>query len=460
MANRPDLSSEEHSELKELLVKWEKCRSQAKDNIDVGRTDAAMATMMLGQTDDSFKAVDADFDKISLQITKTANTVRANLYADAAETKVVIIVGTVLGFLVSAFVTFMVSASIVRPIRSVTDIMQQLSAGNTDVEIGHRGRRDEIGRMVKFIDIFRKNMIQMHTMEVTSHQAEQRYAAERRAEMHELAAEFEKSVQQIAKELTDAVAAMHGNAEAMAFIAAETRAKSQSIAGTIVETQANVNSVAGASNELAHSIEELSTQTHNARELTNETVTASQGARTKVQQLVDAISQIVPITSLIQVIAQQTNLLALNATIEAARAGASGKGFAVVAAEVKALAQQTANATEEINGKIAAVNATCDATVKTIEQVGGAIGRLGEGTIEMATAVVQQSSSTQEISRNIQKAAAASRAVANDIVELDKKTRENDGVSGQALAGAKQLLNHAAMLQQRVDDFLRHVRAA
>jgi methyl-accepting chemotaxis protein len=179
-----------------------------------------------------------------------------------------------------------------------------------------------------------------------------------------------------------------------------------------------------------------------------------------VQQLVDAISQIVLITGRIQVIAQQTNLLALNATIEAARAGASGKGFAVVAAEVKALTQQTANATEEINDKIATVNATCDAVVKTIEQVGSAIGRLGEGTMEMATAVVQQSSSTQEISRNIHQAAAASRAVANDIVELDKKTRENDGVSGQALAGAKQLMNHATMLQQRVDDFLRHVRAA
>ena len=215
----------------------------------------------------------------------------------------------------------MVGASIVRPIKSITDVMQQLSAGKTDVEIGHRDRRDEIGKMVEAIDVFRKNMIEIRSMEQATHQAEQNRVAERTAAMHELAAEFEKSVQHFAKELTDAVGAMHTNAEAMSQIAAQTRDKSQSTAGIVIDTQSNVNSVADAAEELAKSIEQLAAQTQNARELTNKTVAESASASANVQQLLDAVSQIVPITGLIQAIAQQTNLLALNATIEAARAG-------------------------------------------------------------------------------------------------------------------------------------------
>ena len=460
LSQRRDLSAEEKTNLQELLIKWANCKSRAKDTIDVGQTDAPMATMMLGQTDDSFKAVYSDIQKLSLVSTNTANVVRTRLYADAERTKQILIMGTALGLLISVVVTIMVGASIVRPIKSITDIMQQLSAGKTDVEIGHRDRRDEIGKMAAAIDVFRKNMIEIRSMEHANHQAEQQRAAKRRAEMRELAGEFEKSVQQIAKELTDAVTAMHNNAEAMSLIAAETRDKSQSTAGIVIDTQTNVDSVASAADELARSIEQLSTQTHYARDLTNKTVAESENARSNVQQLLDAVGQIVPITGLIQAIAQQTNLLALNATIEAARAGAAGKGFAVVAAEVKSLAQQTAKATEEINQKITAVNASCSAVVTIMEQVIGAIARLGDGTIEMATAVGQQAGATQEISRNAQQAANSSRIVADNIVELDRKTHQTDDASGQALAGARSLLEHTAILQRQVDKFLSHVRAA
>jgi len=460
LSRRPDLSEEEKAALQALMAKWQKCLRQAKDTIDVGQTDAPMATMMLGQTDDSFKAVDSDIQMMSQATTEAANGVRAGLYADTERTKQFIILGTILGFIISAFVTFIVGASIVRPIKSITGVMQQLSAGKTDVEIGHRDRRDEIGKMAEAIDVFRKNMIEIRSMEQATHQAEQNRVAERTAAMHELAGEFEKSVQLIAKELADAVAAMHSNAQAMSLIAAETRDKSQSTAGTVIDTQTNVDSVANAAEELAHSIDQLAAQTHNARELTSKTVAESANASANVQQLLDAVSQIVPITGLIQAIAQKTNLLALNATIEAARAGTAGKGFAVVAAEVKSLAQQTAKATEEINQKITAVNASCGAVVAIMEQVVSAIGRLGEGTVEMATAVGQQAAATQEISKNAQQAADGSRIVANNIVELDKKARENDDASGQALAGAKRLLDQAAILQRQVDKFLRHVRAA
>jgi methyl-accepting chemotaxis protein len=460
LGKRSDLSEAERTSLQTLFDKWQKCKSRAQDTIDVGQTDAPMATMLLGQTDDSFKAVDTDLQKLSQTTTDTANAVRTSLYQAAERTKLVIILTTVAGFLVSIIVTLMVGASIVRPIKSITDAMQRLSAGEIDVEVAHLGRHDEIGKMAEAIDVFRKNTIDMRSMEQANHQAEQRRTAERRAEMHQLAGEFEKSVQQIVKNLADAAGIMHNNTQAMSLIAAETRDKSQTAADIVMETQSNVDAVAKAADDLARSIEELAAQTHSARELTSKTVAESAAARSNVQHLLDSVGQIAPITGLIQAIAQQTNLLALNATIEAARAGAAGKGFAVVAGEVKSLAQQTAKATEEINKKITAVNASCSAVVVIMEQVIGAIGSLGDGTIDMATAVGQQAAATQEISRSAQQAADSSRIVANNIVELDQKTHATDDASGQALAGAKSLLDHAEILQRQIDQFIRHVRAA
>lgn len=460
LSSRTDLSAKERADLQDLKLKWQKYKGEAKDAIDVGQTDAAMATMLLGQTDDGFEAVDADLETLSIETTEFANRLRASLLADAELNKLFVILGTVLGFFVSAVVTALVRASIVRPIKSITDVMQQLSTGKTDVKIGYLDRRDEIGTMAEAIDVFRRNIIEIHSMEQATYQAEQQRAKERKAEMHELAGEFEKSVQQIAKELAEAVAVMHDNAAAMSAIATKTRNKSQTAAGIVVETQSNVGSVANAAEQLAKSIEELATQTQGARELTTKTVEDSANARANIQQLLDAVGQIVPITGLIQAIAQQTNLLALNATIEAARAGAAGKGFAVVAAEVKSLAQQTAQATEEINQKIEAVNASCGTVAEIMEQVIGVVGSLGDGTIEMAASVGQQAVATQEISRSAQQAAEGSRVVANDIMELDKNAHENHDASRQALSGAKQLLDHTAVLQSQIDKFLRHVRAA
>lgn len=167
LAQRPDLSSDERASLQGLLDKWKVCRSHAKDTIDVGRTDWAMATMMLGETDDSFKAVDTILQNLSSAVSSTANTVNNQLYYAAERNKNIIILVTLAGLLISSFVAVVVGRSIVRPIEAVTDVMQRLSAGEIDVEIGDRDRRDEIGRMVGAIEVFRKNIIDRHAMEQT-----------------------------------------------------------------------------------------------------------------------------------------------------------------------------------------------------------------------------------------------------------------------------------------------------
>jgi len=167
LAQRADLSAQERVTMQGLLAKWAVCKSHAKDTVDVGQTDAPMATMMLGETDDSFRAVDTDLQNLSLEVTATVNDLSNQLYSDASRTKNVIILVTLAGFLISTFVVLLVGRSILRPIEAVTDVMQRLSAGQVDVEIGHRDRGDEIGRMVGAIEVFRKNIIDRHAMEQT-----------------------------------------------------------------------------------------------------------------------------------------------------------------------------------------------------------------------------------------------------------------------------------------------------
>jgi signal transduction histidine kinase/CheY-like chemotaxis protein/HAMP domain-containing protein len=167
LAQRPDLSDSERKSMQDLLAKWQICKDHAKDTIDVGQTDAAMATMMLGQTDETFKAVDATFQNLSNEMSATALGLSNRLYSDAGINKNLVVLVTIIGFLISGLVAILVGQSIVRPIEAVTDAMQRLSAGEINVEVGHRNRRDEIGRMVDAIEVFRKNIIDRRAMEQT-----------------------------------------------------------------------------------------------------------------------------------------------------------------------------------------------------------------------------------------------------------------------------------------------------
>ena len=174
LAERSDLSAKEKLDLKNLISKWKEYESTALDTIEVGSTDAAMATMMLGQTDEKFTAVADDFKSMANSVAAATNTISTKLYTDAAQKKVVLAIGAILGLLLSVIATVLVSRSIVTPIQSVTNVMRRLSSGDTEVEIGYRGRRDEIGQMVEAINVFRKNTIEMRAMEIENFEIEKK----------------------------------------------------------------------------------------------------------------------------------------------------------------------------------------------------------------------------------------------------------------------------------------------
>lgn len=460
LAARPDLSAVEKTDLVTLESKLNEYEVTAMDVLDVGSSDAPMATMMLGQTDDKFTSIQTDVRKVLTAITAQSDSVVSNLSAATKTESLLLRAGLLTCLVFSVAAIAFIARSIVRPITSITNAMQKLSTGDTGVKLNYHGRGDEIGRMIEAIEIFRRNALEIQTMQHSRREAEEQRTAKRHEEMNALAEEFEGSVKRIAGQLVEAVTAVKNNAETMARAAEHTRIKSGSTVQAVVNTRENVEAVALAASELSRTIDELARRSNDVVKLTNDTAVQSEGASAELAKLNASVEQILPITDLIQGIAQQTNLLALNATIEAARAGMAGKGFAVVAAEVKSLAQQSGRATEEIAQKISAVRETCGAVVSTISHIIAAIKNLNAFATDISTGIGQQSAETAGIFASAQSAADSSRAVAANVVDLNGHADATYAASNEVLDTTKRLFDHTHGVQTNVEKFLRHVRSA
>jgi methyl-accepting chemotaxis protein len=213
----------------------------------------------------------------------------------------------------------------------------------------------------------------------------------------------------------------------------------ESAASASTQTSANVQAVASGAEEMAASVSEITRQVDHAREISAKAVTQAEHANEIVGGLAEAASKIGDVISLINDIASQTNLLALNATIEAARAGDAGKGFAVVANEVKALAGQTARATDEIGQHIGNVQSTTDTAVQEIRAIGEVIAQISEISSAIAAAMEEQSAVTQDVSANMQTASEGVNTISQNMEEIAQATRSIEEAATKVKQASQQL---------------------
>ncbi|MGB8650542.1 MAG: methyl-accepting chemotaxis protein [Mycobacteriales bacterium] len=256
-----------------------------------------------------------------------------------------------------------------------------------------------------------------------------------------------------AQSLASASEQLNGVSQQMGGAAEETATQAGVVSAASEQVNANVQTVASGAEEMSASIAEIAKNASDAARVAGQAVTAADTANSTVAKLGESSAEIGKVIKVITSIAQQTNLLALNATIEAARAGEAGKGFAVVANEVKELAKETAKATEDISQKIEAIQGDTRGAVEAIEQISSIIGQINDIQSSIASAVEEQTATTNEIARNVNEAARGSGEIAENITGVALAAQGTAKGAEETQRAAGELSQMAGELQQLVDRF-------
>jgi methyl-accepting chemotaxis protein len=382
--------------------------------------------------------IEADFQAMMLQIGLTAAVLLALLAA----------------------IAFVIARDVSGSIDRLERKMGALAAGDLTVAIDETSRGDEVGRMAQAVQVFKEHALEIEQLRHRQEESERLAAERRRGETLKLAGDFERSVGSIVDAVGRAAGEMQREAQSLSKSAQAASTEARGIASGASEAEGNVQTVAAAAEELSASIAEIGRQVGQSARIAGKAVSATALTDERVSALAGAAQRIGEVVGLIQAIASQTNLLALNATIEAARAGEAGKGFAVVASEVKSLANQTAQATDDIRQQVEAIQGSTAEVVSSIRDIAETIREMSEIGGAIAAAIDQQSGATRDISANVQQAARHTSTVSDGIGAVTDTSERVGGAAGRVLGAAEGLSHQSEELKRQVGQFLSTVRAA
>jgi methyl-accepting chemotaxis protein len=350
-----------------------------------------------------------------------------------------------------------IARSIARPLSVITATIKQVADGAEQVEVPHTGRADEIGALARAIKIFQEAM--ERNRKLNSQVSADSQAREERSRHIEASVEaFRQAIGAVLKNVNDNASAMRKVAETISRVTSDANDRAVAAAGATTQASGNVSAVAGATEELSASVQEIGRQVRQSANAVEQTGQRTEKSITEIESLAAATQRIDGVLQLIQAIAEQTNLLALNATIEAARAGDAGRGFAVVAHEVKALAGQTAKATEEIGQNVGMIQSSTRNAVDAVREIGGAVREINDITSAIAGAIGQQDAATREISANAQSAAEGNETLVTNIASLRDAIGETNTAASSVLTASSELTATAETLSREVETFFQNLR--
>ena len=405
------------------------------------------------------KALNKDLELLAAMYDTRSKQIYAELEQATQTTVWILSALAITAVTLAAIGALIIWRDIARPLAKITRVTEAVARGTAAVAIPFARRHDEIGALSRSIHVFQQAM--HHNDELNRKRIEDAdFRNRRQQQVAQEVARFAGEIESTMSELAVIAEQMLGASANLASMADQASSRTESAASAAAEASSHVREIALATDKLSTSVLEIDRQVMQSNVIAEKAVGEAERTTMEIKALDDAAGRIGDVVRLITDIAEQTNLLALNATIEAARAGEAGRGFAVVASEVKALAGQTAKATEEISAHVVGMQQATQRSVAAIKSIQAPFHEVVEVSGAIAAAVSEQSAATSGIAHGAEIASKSTAQSAGEVAQIREATTNTRSNAATVKTVAGSLGAVATRIRGQVDGLSDRLRSA